>query len=133
MFHCESCGSTDRFWHSTACEIYDTCGTMRRQRRPVSSTQAPLIKEADPELERLLDEEEHIEWSAKVNPRLIYTVGQLKHFLGPFSDDTSLQTALIPGIKIDLTHGSKIVLDRVPTATEFIENKSYWTNRMANL
>lgn len=70
----------------------------------------PLVKEADPELERLLAEEEDIVARDAFNlaPNAVHTVGDMRRALEPFTDDMDLMPVVQIQYEMDLRRGSKL-------------------------
>ncbi len=81
---------------------------------PAPVPPVPLVKEADPELERLLAEEEEIDSRHAFNtaPNAIHNVGDLRRALRPFSEDMDLSSVVQVRFEQDIHHGSSLNIVR---------------------
>lgn len=70
----------------------------------------PLVKEVDPELERLLAEEDEIDRRHNFHtaPNAIHNVGDLRRAIEPFTDDMDLATVVHVEYELDLKRGSRL-------------------------
>lgn len=81
------------------------------------STGSPFCShkhKADPELERLLAEEEEIEANIQfgIAPNTVSNVGQLRQMLAPFSDEMKLHDSVQVIAHLDLDSGSTLEFRR---------------------